>query len=99
MMSQALALFPNQPDPASPLTIVPVAGRIGGEVQGLALSADLNEAVLAALHNALARHKVLFFRDQHRLWTMSRTRCLAAAGASRSPTRPRRSRPASSCWS
>jgi taurine dioxygenase len=57
----------NFADPASPLDIVPVTGRIGGEVRGVALGADLDDATIAALHAALARHKVLFFRDQHQL--------------------------------
>ncbi|MDF2605702.1 TauD/TfdA family dioxygenase [Sphingomonas sp.] len=59
--------FINTPDPASPLAITPVAGRIGGEVHGIALSADLAPETYDALHAALARHKVLFFRDQHQL--------------------------------
>jgi len=58
--------YPNQPDPAG-LDIVAVAGRIGGEVRGVVLGAELDNTTLAALHTALARHKVLFFRDQHQL--------------------------------
>lgn len=56
-------------DPTSSyaIEIVPVSGRIGGEVQGVRLGAELDDATLAALKRGLNRHKVLFFRDQHHL--------------------------------
>jgi len=44
-----------------------VGGRLGAEVAGVKLSADLDEASLAAIEAALAEHKVLFFRDQAHL--------------------------------
>jgi taurine dioxygenase len=44
-----------------------VAGRIGGEVRGITLRSDLADDTMAALRRALARHKVLFFREQHHL--------------------------------
>ncbi|MEN6541801.1 TauD/TfdA family dioxygenase [Parvibaculum sp.] len=47
--------------------VVPVAGRIGAEVRGLKLGADLSPATLAAFRQSLLRHKVLFFRDQAHL--------------------------------
>jgi alpha-ketoglutarate-dependent taurine dioxygenase len=59
--------FPNMPELDSGLDITAVAGRIGGEVRNVTLSSDLRDQTLAALHRALARHKVLFFRDQHHL--------------------------------
>ncbi|MCI3135630.1 TauD/TfdA dioxygenase family protein [Phenylobacterium aquaticum] len=49
------------------LDIRPVAGRIGAEIAGVTLSGDLDDATVAALEAALARHKVLFFRDQGHL--------------------------------
>ncbi len=49
------------------LHIAPVAGRIGAEIRGLRLSADLDSDTLAALNQALLRHKVLFFRGQQHL--------------------------------
>jgi taurine dioxygenase len=49
------------------LDIRRVGGRIGAEVAGLSLSADLPDATLQAIEKALLRHKVLFFRDQHQL--------------------------------
>ena len=49
------------------LDIRPVAGRIGAEVAGVSLSADLSDAAVHAIETALHRHKVLFFRDQTHL--------------------------------
>jgi len=49
------------------LDIAPVAGAIGAEVRGFRLAADLNEDQTAAILDALYKHKVLFFRDQHHL--------------------------------
>lgn len=43
---------------------VPVAGRIGAEIRGVQLSDDLSDAEIAAIHAAVVRHKVIFFRDQ-----------------------------------
>jgi taurine dioxygenase len=58
------ALYDNAVVAKGLLTITPVAGRIGAEVHGVALSGDLDEATLAAIRAALVRHKVIFFRDQ-----------------------------------
>lgn len=66
-MTDQIHNFINAADAQSPLDIVPVAGRIGAEVRGIALSGDLDPAIIAALQTALARHKVLFFREQHEL--------------------------------
>jgi taurine dioxygenase len=49
------------------LRIRRLAGRIGGEVQDLKLSAALDEQTVADLRAALAKHKVLFFRGQSHL--------------------------------
>lgn len=59
--------FINAADPDSPLDIVPYAGRIGAIVQNIKLEAGLDDKTFAALRKALARHKVLFFRDQGHL--------------------------------
>ena len=66
-MTDQIHNFINAADAESPLDIIPVAGRIGAEVRGVALSGDLDPTILAALKTALARHKVLFFREQHEL--------------------------------
>jgi alpha-ketoglutarate-dependent sulfate ester dioxygenase len=49
------------------LEIIPVAGRIGAEVRGVRLSAELPGETLAVLRQALLEHKVLFFRGQQHL--------------------------------
>ena len=46
------------------LDIRPLAGRIGAEIGGVELAGDLPEATIAAIEAALAKHKVIFFRDQ-----------------------------------
>ena len=53
--------------PLVELDIHPVAGRIGAEVHGIRLDADLPPATFAAIRAALLRHKVLFFRQQGHL--------------------------------
>lgn len=58
-------LYLNAPDPNSPLEIVPVGGRIGAEVRGLKLADADADGLIQPLWDALVRHKVLFFRDQH----------------------------------
>ncbi|SNS78628.1 taurine dioxygenase [Sphingomonas laterariae] len=59
--------FVNAREVDSALDIVPVAGRIGAEIRGVALSGDLDDATIAAIRTALVRHKVIFFRDQFAL--------------------------------
>jgi alpha-ketoglutarate-dependent taurine dioxygenase len=52
---------------ATRLDIRRVGGRIGAEVSGVTLSADLPEETILTIQAALAEHKVLFFRDQGHL--------------------------------
>jgi taurine dioxygenase len=47
--------------------IRPIGGRIGAEIQGVALSPDLDAAIVAGIRAALLRHKVIFFRGQTHL--------------------------------
>ena len=56
--------YVNMPDPASPLDVAPVGGRIGAEINGVALSGDLDDGTITAIRAALVRHKVIFFRNQ-----------------------------------
>ncbi|AFH64032.1 TauD/TfdA dioxygenase family protein [Paenibacillus caseinilyticus] len=49
------------------LSVVPVAGRIGAVVEGVRLSGGLDAEAVKELNEALLKHKVLFFRDQHHL--------------------------------
>ena len=41
-----------------------VGGRIGAEILGVDISADLDPAIVAEINAALVEHKALFFRDQ-----------------------------------
>ena len=59
--------FSNMPETDTGLDVGAVAGRIGGEVRGITLDSNLRSETMAALKRALARHKVLFFRDQQHL--------------------------------
>lgn len=52
------------PGTVSSLTITRVAGRIGGEVRGVQLSGEIDDALVREMRQALCRYKVLFFRDQ-----------------------------------
>lgn len=63
----AITTYVNAKDPASPLEIVPVTGTIGAEIRGVFLADDLDESVIEAIKDAVVRHKVVFFRDQHDL--------------------------------
>jgi alpha-ketoglutarate-dependent taurine dioxygenase len=47
--------------------IRPVAGRIGAEILGVKLGGNLDAETVAAIRQALLRHKVIFFRGQHHL--------------------------------
>jgi alpha-ketoglutarate-dependent taurine dioxygenase len=49
------------------LEVVPVAGRIGAEIRGVRLSADLPAETVDAVRAAWLRHKVVFFRNQQHL--------------------------------
>jgi len=44
-----------------------VAGRIGAEILGVKLGGNLDAETVAAIRQALLRHKVIFFRGQHHL--------------------------------
>jgi taurine dioxygenase len=47
--------------------IRPVAGRIGAEILGVKLGGNLGAETVAAVRQALLRHKVIFFRGQNHL--------------------------------
>jgi taurine dioxygenase len=66
-MTASLDRYPNAKDPASPLDIRPVTGRIGAEIRGVQLSGDLDAGTVRAIDEALVRHKVVFFRGQTHL--------------------------------
>jgi len=58
-----------------------IAGRIGAEVQGVKLSQDLEATTVEAIQRALARHKVLFFRNQGHLDDQSQEAFAARLGS------------------
>ncbi|GLK89006.1 TauD/TfdA dioxygenase family protein [Pseudomonas turukhanskensis] len=64
MSNAALATPLNSP---VQLDIRRVAGRIGAEIRGVKLSADLDADTVAAIQQALVEHKVVFFRGQTHL--------------------------------
>jgi alpha-ketoglutarate-dependent taurine dioxygenase len=49
------------------LDVVPVGGRIGAEIRGVRLAADLDTTTIEAIRAAWLKHKVVFFRNQHHL--------------------------------
>ncbi len=66
-MTALINSYANAKDPASPLDIRPVTGRIGAEIRGIRLSGDLDIETVRAIDAALVRHKVIFFRGQQHL--------------------------------
>ena len=46
------------------ISVTPVTPRIGANVEGIALAKPLSNRQVEELHQALAEHQVLFFRDQ-----------------------------------
>ncbi|MNO39216.1 putative dioxygenase [compost metagenome] len=63
MSNAALATAPH----ALELDIQPIAGRIGAEIRGVKLAAELDAATIDAIQAALVRYKVIFFRGQTHL--------------------------------
>jgi taurine dioxygenase len=67
IMTSLINTYINAADATSLLDIAPVTGSIGAEIRGVQLSGDLDAATVQAIHAALVRHKVIFFRDQDHL--------------------------------
>jgi taurine dioxygenase len=51
----------------SGISVHQLGGRIGARIDGVRLAGDLRDDAVAAIREALLRHKVVFFRDQHHL--------------------------------
>src|SRR5271170_617941 len=51
----------------STLTVTQLCGRIGAHIDGVRLAGDLDAATVGQIREALLRHKVIFFRNQHHL--------------------------------
>lgn len=49
------------------IQVQPIDGRIGAEIQGVKLSADLTDEVVNEINQALLQHKAIFFKDQQHL--------------------------------
>lgn len=55
-------------EPVSELIdVIPLAGRIGAQINGVELSSNLNPEVLNQIRQSLLEHKVIFFRNQEHL--------------------------------
>ena len=57
-----------------------LAGRIGAEIDNVRLAGDLPERAIAAIEAALAKYKVIFFRDQSHLDDAGQERFAARLG-------------------
>src|ERR1700746_4161296 len=51
----------------STLTVTQLGSRIGARVDGVRLTGDPDAATVGRIREALLRHKVIFFRNQHHL--------------------------------
>jgi alpha-ketoglutarate-dependent taurine dioxygenase len=71
------------------IEVVPVAGRIGAEIRGVRLSADLPPETVERIRSAWLQHKVVFFRGQHHLDDIQQESLTALFGAG-PVTHPRR---------
>lgn len=49
------------------IQVKPIGGRIGAEIAGVTLSADLSDEVVAEINQALLEHKAIFFKAQQHL--------------------------------
>jgi len=62
---------------SSALDIKPIAGVFGAGVRGVRLGADLQPETIRAIHQAVLKHKLLFFREQNAAAAL-RARCPTA---------------------
>ncbi|HYB80059.1 MAG TPA: TauD/TfdA family dioxygenase, partial [Mycobacterium sp.] len=53
--------------PTTSLTVTKLGSRIGARINGVRLGGDLDGAMVEQIHQALLRHRVIFFREQHHL--------------------------------
>jgi alpha-ketoglutarate-dependent sulfate ester dioxygenase len=51
----------------STLSVTQLGSRIGARIDGVRLAGDLDAATVGQIREALLRHKVIFFRNQHHL--------------------------------
>jgi alpha-ketoglutarate-dependent taurine dioxygenase len=62
-----MTVLERSPSFAIDLDIRPLAGRIGAEIGNIRLAGNLPEVAIAAIEGALAKYKVIFFRNQNQL--------------------------------
>lgn len=62
-MTQHVAIIPGTPV----LEVLPVTPIIGAEIRSIRLSGDLPAPIIEEIKTLIARHKVVFFRDQDHL--------------------------------
>lgn len=62
------------------LLVKPLTGRIGAEIQGIKLSGELDEEVVAEINQALLEYKVIFFREQQHLTDLEQESFAALLG-------------------
>ena len=65
MVAAMTSAVASPPDAEVQLDLEPVSPLLGSRVRGIDLSADLDDATIAAIRRALLDRKVLFFSDQH----------------------------------
>src|SRR6516164_7720208 len=75
------------------INVAPVTPRIGAEVDGLTLAKPLSNRQVEELHQALAEHQVLFFRDQPLDVEATRRSGAVRASCTSPRTRPPRGAP------
>jgi alpha-ketoglutarate-dependent taurine dioxygenase len=59
--------IPAQSTPKANATVTQLGSRIGARIDGVRLGGDLDAATVGQIRQALLRHRVIFFRDQHHL--------------------------------
>jgi alkyl sulfatase len=75
-----MTVLERSPSFAIDLDIRPLAGRIGAEISNIRLAGDLPEPAIAAIEAALAKYKVIFFRNQSHLDDAEQQRFAARLG-------------------
>lgn len=71
------------------LSIKPLTGRIGAEIEGVRLSGELSGELTAQIYQALLEHKVIFFRGQQHLSNQEQEKFAALFGKPvKHPTSP-----------
>ena len=93
-----MTVLERSPSFALDLDIHPLAGRIGAEIGSVRLGGDLPEPTIASIEAALAKHRVIFFRNQNHLDDSEQERFAARLGESL-PIRQPRGAPAPPFWS